>query len=245
MADPQILLYTDLGAEGPYLAQMEAAIHRIAPRTRVFNLLSNAPRDPVAAGYLLAALARQFPAGSIFVGVVDPGVGGPREALLLQAGGQWFVGPDNGLLNTVAVQSEWPCWWRIDWRPKRLSASFHGRDLFAPVAARIAVGDAEGLVLPWDGPAVKDWLADLPAIVYFDTYGNALSGQRFLPQLAGCDLRVGERHIPPARTFHEVAAGEAFWYENSCGLVEIAVNCGSAREALGLQAGDAVAFAGP
>ena len=97
--------------------------------------------QPRLAAYLLAALAVEFPKGSVFLCVVDPGVGGDRLPVVLEADGRWFVGPDNGLLNTVAAQSEHVVWRIITWRPELLSASFHGRDLFAPIAANIARED--------------------------------------------------------------------------------------------------------
>ena len=238
-----ILMFTDFGAEGPYLGQMEAVLRRQAPGAAVINLLSNAPvGDPRRSAYLLAALCRRFPEGSVFLAVVDPGVGGERLPVALSADGRWFVGPDNGLFNTVALQSSESQWRRIDWRPERLSASFHGRDLFAPIAARIARGDTawESTVFP--GPDLSGWPSDLPEIVYFDHYGNAMTGTRHRAELDRCSLRVNGHRIPQAGTFCEVAEGGAFWYRNSMDLVEIAVNRGRADAALGLAPGMAVSF---
>jgi len=100
-----IVLFTDFGPSGPYIGQMESVLLQAAPNVPVINLLSNAPTaDPRLSSYLLAALRHGFPVNSIFLAVVDPGVGGTRRAVVLQADGQTFVGPDNGLLNTVAVQ---------------------------------------------------------------------------------------------------------------------------------------------
>ncbi|MDJ0611876.1 MAG: SAM-dependent chlorinase/fluorinase, partial [Kiloniellales bacterium] len=90
-----ILLFTDFGLEGPYLGQVRSVLHREAPGVPVIDLVADAPAfDPRAAAYLLAALAPAFPAGSLFLAVVDPGVGSDRPALAIEAGGQWFVGPD-------------------------------------------------------------------------------------------------------------------------------------------------------
>jgi len=101
-----ILLFTDFGSTGPYLGQMEAVLRIHAPGVDVIDLLNDAPPgEPRLAAYLLAALAKHFPAGSIFLSVVDPGVGGERLPVVLEADGRWFVGPDNGLLNTVAVHA--------------------------------------------------------------------------------------------------------------------------------------------
>jgi S-adenosylmethionine hydrolase len=238
-----ILLFTDFGAEGPYLGQMEAVLRCQAPGVDVINLLSNAPAgDPRRSAYLLAALCRCFPPESIFLAVVDPGVGGGRLPVVLQADGRWFVGPDNGLFNVVAVQSSESEWRLIDWRPDRLSASFHGRDLFAPVAARIARGDwTWGSARP-GVPDLSAWPADSPEIIYFDHYGNAITGVRYNAGFDGLDLAVNGRHIPHAETFCAVAEGEAFWYGNSMGLIEIAVNRGRADHGLKLAPGMPISF---
>ncbi|MHA1114521.1 MAG: SAM-dependent chlorinase/fluorinase, partial [Alphaproteobacteria bacterium] len=129
-----IALFTDFGAAGPYTGQVKAVLAQDAPGVPVIDLIADAPAcDPRAGAYLLAALAPEFPPGTVFLCVVDPGVGGPRAPLIVEADGRRFVGPDNGLFEIVTARHR-----RIDWRPARLSTSFHGRDLFAPVAARLA-----------------------------------------------------------------------------------------------------------
>ncbi|MFQ5765703.1 MAG: SAM-dependent chlorinase/fluorinase, partial [Rhodospirillales bacterium] len=135
-----IVLFTDFGLDGPYLGQVKAVLYRDAPGIPIVDLFANAPaHDPKRAAYLLAAYAPAFPAGTVFLAVVDPGVGGARAAGVLDADGRWYVGPENGLFALVQRRVEAPPrWWEIRWRPERLSATFHGRDLFAPVAARIA-----------------------------------------------------------------------------------------------------------
>jgi S-adenosyl-L-methionine hydrolase (adenosine-forming) len=132
--------------------------------------------------------------------------------------------------------------WEIAWRPENLSASFHGRDLFAPAAALIARGEAP----PWQkrAPASarrQDWPDDLAEIVYVDRYGNAMTGMRAATLPPAARLRAGGRAIPRARTFSDVPAGASFWYENGNGLAEIAVNLGRAADALGLGVGSAIA----
>ncbi|CAA9889788.1 conserved hypothetical protein [Candidatus Methylobacter favarea] len=120
-----IVLFTDFGPGGPYTGQMESVIRQIAPASPVINLLSSAPAaNPRLSSYLLAALRYSFPAGSIFLTVVDPGVGTDRKAVVLHADGQIFVGPDNGLLNTVALQSRHSQWSEITWEPRQCSMSF-------------------------------------------------------------------------------------------------------------------------
>jgi S-adenosylmethionine hydrolase len=238
-----IFLFTDFGPAGPYLGQMEAVLRLNAPGVEVVNLVSDAPMgEPRLAAYLLAALAATLPKGSVFLCVVDPGVGGERLPVVLEADGRWFVGPDNSLFNAVAAQAESAVWRVIAWRPERLSASFHGRDLFAPVAARIARGDGSWSDGDWPGPDLTGWPPDIAALVYFDHYGNALTGWRYFDSLQGRALRVNGRRVRQARTFCDLAPGEPFWYGNSMGLVEIAVNRNCAREVLGLSLGQGFSF---
>ncbi|MBK8162681.1 MAG: SAM-dependent chlorinase/fluorinase [Gammaproteobacteria bacterium] len=239
-----IVLFTDFGPAGPYVGQMKAVLHGIAPGETVIDLLSDAPAcDPRAAAYLLAAYAGDFPAGAVFLCVVDPGVGGKRAAVALRADGRWFVGPDNGLFNVVAMRARELEWRDIAWRPERLSATFHGRDLFAPVAARIARGE-----MPPGGPCEaaqrvdSGWAQDYTRIIYVDHFGNALTGIRAGGVEPERRLEAGGRTLGAARTYSDVAPGEAFWYSNANGLVEIAVNRGSAAAALGLRVGDPVAW---
>ncbi len=242
-----ILLFTDFGLEGPYLGQVRAVLERDAPGVPVIDLVADAPAfDPRAAAYLLAALAPAFPAGSLFLAVVDPGVGSDREALAIEAGGQWFVGPDNGILTVAASRAEGAASWAITWQPERLSASFHGRDLFAPVAARLARGEPPpGEPRPFADLVGADWPADLARIVYIDRFGNAMTGLRAATLPAGARLRAGGKSLGAARTFSDVALGEPFWYENANGLAEIAVNQGRADDALRLAVGDPVAVQAP
>jgi S-adenosylmethionine hydrolase len=134
--------------------------------------------------------------------------------------------------------------WEIAWRPERLSASFHGRDLFAPVAARLARGE------PPPGPPLAaprethpEWPDDLAAIVYIDHYGNAMTGLRAGALPENARLVAGGHAVPPAPTFSAVPQGAALWYVNANGLVEIAVNGGRADAALGLALGTPVAVA--
>jgi S-adenosyl-L-methionine hydrolase (adenosine-forming) len=238
-----IALFTDFGAEGPYLGQMISVLDQEAPDTKVINLLSDAPTaEPRLSAYLLAALSQCLPQGTVFLCVVDPGVGGTRLPIALEADGRWFVGPDNGLFNTVSRQTGSKQWWTIEWQPDALSSSFHGRDLFAPVAARIAQGTISGDVQSYPGPDVNSWPADIETIVYIDHYGNAMTGCRKSSATANEHqaLAVNGHLVLPAKTFSAVPKGQPFWYENSCGLIEIAVNSGRADELLRLAPG--VAF---
>ncbi len=239
MTDRALYLYTDFGLEGPYVGQMRAAVAAVDPRLQVVDLCHDlAPFRPRPAAYLLAALAPWLPEGSVCVAVVDPGVGGARDALVLEADGRRYVGPDNGLLAVVARRARTARWWTITWRPGRLSASFHGRDLFAPVGARLAAGQAVALAPRAAGDHVgADWPEDLAEVIYVDRYGNAMTGLRAGGLAPDARLEAGGRLLARARTFCDVPPGAAFWYENANGLAEIAVNQGRADQALGLAVG--------
>jgi S-adenosyl-L-methionine hydrolase (adenosine-forming) len=240
-----IVLFTDFGLEGPYTAQVLAVLQQTAPGVAAIPLFADAPaRQPKPSAYLLAAYSAWFPQGTIFLCVVDPGVGGDRRAVVAEAGGKLFVGPDNGLFDIVLRRAAEARLWEIRWAPPTLSASFHGRDLFAPVAVRLARGEPlTELARATDNrSADRNWPDDLAEIVYIDHYGNALTGLRGSQVPATARLKAGGRSIMPAATFSAAPVGEAFWYVNSNGLAEIAVNGGSAGEVLGLWVGTPVAI---
>ncbi len=242
-----ILLFTDFGLAGPYHGQMKVVLAGDAPGVPVIDLIADAPRfDPRAAAYLLAALASPpaYPPAAVFCCVVDPQVGGARAALAMQADGCWYVGPDNGLLEIVRRRAAAARMWEITWRPARLSASFHGRDLFAPVAAVLARGrPPPGEILAAPPPAGGDWPDDLAEVVYLDRFGNAMTGLRAAGLAADARLRAAGRTLERARTFSEVPPGTGLWYENANGLAEIAVNGGRADAMLGLAVGTPVEIA--
>src|SRR5215831_8997082 len=165
-----IVLFTDFGLQGPYTGQMKAVLHRMAPGVPIIDLFADAPAgNPKASAYLLAAYAEWFAAGTTFLCVVDPGVGGTRPPVMLEADGRWYVGPGNGLLELIERRAAKTRSWDIDFKPQRLSASFHGRDLFAPVAAMLARGEPPpGRPRRDDADRRSDWPDDLAEIVYVD-----------------------------------------------------------------------------
>ncbi len=237
-----IVLFTDFGLCGPYAGQVKAVLHQLAPGVPVVDLFADLPAGrPQPAAYLLAAYGPWFPPGSVLLAVVDPGVGGSRAALVIEADARLYVGPDNGLFELVWRRAKSAAASEIAWRPDRLSASFHGRDLFAPVAARLACGDPAAAALrPVQIRRYCDWPDDLPEIVYIDRYGNAMTGSRAAGLPAKARLAVGGRVVARARTFSDVPSGAAFWYENANGLAEIAVNAGRADSVLDLAVGTPV-----
>lgn len=239
-----IFLFTDFGSADLYVGQMKAVLQTRAPKEAVIDYLHDAPAFNVrAAAHLLAALAVRQPKGSVTLAVVDPGVGGARAPVAVLADRRWFVGPDNGLVSVIAGRAMKCETFSIGWRPQSLSASFHGRDLFAPVAAMIARGNRRQARLEKAELATRFGADDLGEIIYEDHFGNLLTGLRAAALPRNCWLVAGRRRIPGARVFSEVRPGDAFWYENSLGLVEIAVNSASAAQSLGLRVGDAVGIA--
>ena len=234
-----IVLFTDFGLEGPYIGQVKARILANAPGATILDLFSDAPaHNPKASAYLLAAYAGAFPAGTIFVAVVDPGVGGARAGIAMEAGGQWFVGPDNGLFEIAARRAGSTDLWELDYEPGSVSASFHGRDVFAPSAARLEIGSAPpGAVAVAGLDRQPDWPDDLAEIVYIDRFGNAITGMRGSFVKPSFALRVNHVYLDYAGVFSDVPKGTAFWYVNSNGLVEIAVNQGRAADMLDIEVG--------
>jgi hypothetical protein len=241
MASP-IILFTDFGVADLYVGQLKGVFNHLAPQVSVIDLLHEAPAfNPTAAAHLLAALAPRFPEGSVFLAVVDPGVGSQRQPLAIQADRRWYVGPDNGLLSVVAARARHASWQRIAWQPERLATAFHGRDLFAPVAAALARGNLDpGWLEPLSAPAVAFGAGDLDEVIYVDHYGNAMTGMRAGHVSPASSLAIGAKKIPHARIFSEVASGAPLWHENSLGLIEIAVNCGSAAQRFNLAPGSRV-----
>jgi S-adenosylmethionine hydrolase len=167
--------------------------------------------------------------------VVDPGVGGKRDAIVVRADGRTFVGPDNGLFSVLWQRARRRRCWRIRWRPARLSASFHGRDLFAPVAAALERGIPRGWLAPTERPQQLLDARDLARVIYIDHYGNAMTGIRGESISRRSIVVVGRKTLRHARTFEEATG--LFWYENSLGLVEIAADGASAARLLGLRVG--------
>lgn len=239
-----IVLFTDFGGDDIYVGQVKAVLAHHAPRAPVVDLLHAAPAyDVDASAHLLAALRARFAPGSVFLAVVDPGVGSARQAVVLLADGYWFVGPDNGLLAVLAARAKQTQYWRIEWRPTGLSDTFHGRDLFAPIAAWIAAGQFPAIHLvqiPRLGQSHDG--SDYAQIIYIDHYGNCFTGIQSANANCDATLGVAGARLPYARTFSEASAGQPFWYINSIGLVEIAVPSASAAEVLGLAVGDAVSW---
>jgi len=237
-----IVLFTDFGYQGPYLGQMHAAIAQRSPSTRVIDLIHDAPQyKPQAAAHLLAAYAQGFPEGTIFLCVVDPGVGTEtRQPVILQADACWYVGPGNGLFDVLSGRAQQSRWYQIDWRPKQLSHSFHGRDLFAPIAAKLAMGEPINHYANPMSITSKHCSDDFFEVIYFDAFGNAITGIRSKTLNDNHHLCIKDQTLRHARTFGDVAVGQTFWYRNANQLIEIATNQANTQHRLALQIGDKI-----
>jgi hypothetical protein len=238
-----IFLFTDFGLRASYMGQMTAVLRRAAPEVPAVTLTAHAPAfDPYRSAYLLAAESAIARAGDVVLAVVDPGVGSDRTPSALRADGVWYVAPDNGLTSVVARRAGAVERFAITWRPERLSASFHGRDLFAPTAAALARGVTAGLEPMAASEAGAGWPDELDQIVFIDDYGNAMTGRRAASLEPASVLEVPGVAAPLRRfrTFADDADALGFWYENSMGLVEIAARESSAAARFDLAVGTAV-----
>ncbi|AFL76041.1 SAM hydrolase/SAM-dependent halogenase family protein [Thiocystis violascens] len=238
----RIALVTDFG-DGLYVGQMRARLGALLPELPLIDLVHDLPPfRPDLAAYLLPALVRDMPGNTLYLCVVDPGVGGDRALLAVESAGDWLIGPDNGLLAPLIQQADGAVSvWRIGWRPERMSSSFHGRDWIAPAAARLCLGQELRMsCLETSAMVGSDWPQERGVILYVDRFGNLISGLHARGRDRRHRLQVGEQTLRNARTFCQVVPGESFWYKNAFGLVEIAVNRGRADDLLGLAAGDPI-----
>lgn len=241
------LLFTDFSYHGPYLGQLKTALQIHASGVPVIDLMHDAPAlNSRASAFLLEPVCRGLPKGCVVIGVVDPGVGTDRPACVIEADGVWFVGPDNGLFEFVARRAEEARYWRLPPAGAEAAPSFHARDVFAAVAAAVLRGE-----LPSDGPHPAearykvDWGDDTPHVLYVDGYGNAITGIRGEMLSDQAIIQADEYRLIRAETFGRMPLGAGFWYRNSSGLVEIAVNGGRADQALGIEAGMMVRLVRP
>lgn len=193
--------------------------------------------DIHAGAFVVWAGTREFPPGSVHLAVVDPGVGGVRRPLALQINGSWFVGPDNGVFGMVLDDAQRAAAGVVVVdlrRPPDASATFEGRDVFAPAAAALAAGRPLATV----GIEVRDEPVRLaarpPSVLWVDNFGNLVTSLR--PPVLG--LRVGGLDVrEAARTYAEAPPGRPFFYVGSMGLVEVGVREASAAELLSVGAG--------
>lgn len=254
-----ITLTTDFGQRDAYVAAMKGVILGINPSVQLVDVSHDiAAQDVMEGAFVLRGAVEHFPPGTIHVAVVDPGVGTARRPVALRRGYQYFVGPDNGLFALLldrADPDEAVVLDRPDaWRTPAPSATFHGRDVFAPVAAHLSTGrPLSDLGSPLDRLTPLHWalpIADEQGlqgwVVHLDHFGNCITN---IPR-ADFDARRAGRRVKCiargavldtlAETYADVEAGEPLLLFNSDGFLEIAVNAGNAAELLGIRKGDTV-----
>jgi len=223
-----IYLFTDFGYQGPYVGEMKAVLSRtLGSNSSIIDLMHDAPTfDPESSSYLIAALSNQFIPGDACLGIVDPGVGNQdRRPLLIKADDVIYCGPDNGLFSQIINRANKVEVYEIVWRPEDLSSSFHGRDLFAPALSMTLNNEIfEQRSTERKDVIGHDWPNDLDGVIYIDGFGNLVTGRRATTMTKTDNVIISNQKIKHAETFSSQEKGQPFWYSNSMGLVEVAVN---------------------
>jgi len=250
---PLITLLTDFGTADGYVAEMKGVLYSLLSEARVVDLSHEiAPQDVESARLAVARYWRRFPPQTIHIVVVDPGVGSPRDALAVRSEDRVLIGPDNGVLSPALLVAgaravSMPV-------PASASPTFHGRDVFAPAAARVAMGapiDALGPAAP--SPVIRRTpearrIADgaiQGEVISIDRYGNAITNIVAFPATHTREgeqafVEVAGRTIPVARAYADVQSLGAVALCGSSGLLEIAVRDGNAAQSLSLVRGTVV-----
>ncbi|NKD84838.1 SAM-dependent chlorinase/fluorinase [Haematospirillum jordaniae] len=246
-----LVLLTDFGVSGPYIGQVKAVLAQKVPSVPIIDLFHDLPAfEPALAAALIPSYCGSpFPRGTVFMCIVDPGVGTSRQALIVCSRGFWYVGPDNGLLSRIIDDDSQAQIWSLDWFPESASATFHARDIFAPAAAALACGYTPSPICR--APLVATILgsddiircsagigqAVWQKVVYIDHYGNAMTGIRGADVGNQDTLEVSGYLLRRQRTFGMGENRVPFWYVNSNGLVELAIRNGSMASAFGIVPG--------
>ena len=252
-----ITLTTDFGHRDPFVGIMKGVIAAINPEAQVIDLTHGIlPQDVMAAALALRHSVAYFPRGTIHVVVVDPGVGGARRPLLIVSAGNYFIGPDNGVLSLALNRAEPEQIIQLtnaNYHLKASSATFHGRDIFAPVAAHLSLGvppanfgePLSSFVTLRVPQVVREKNQLVGEIIYIDGYGNLFTNisERDLTGLSGNRIKVAVGSViirGLASSYDSVEANDLAALINSWGVLEIAANKGNAREKCGAKVGDKI-----
>lgn len=256
-----ITLLTDFGTQDTYVGVMKGVIASICPQATVIDLTHEVPPQDIATGaFLLDVSVDYFPPGTVHVAVVDPGVGTDRKPTAIQTDRAFFVGPDNGIFTLVLHRYRVLQAVHLD-NPKyhlpSKSTTFHGRDVFAPVAAHLAGGvPLEELGTPITRlqrlplPRIRvEWQGIRATVVHIDRFGNAITNLTHADYRSWCArwdvkepiVRIGQGTLLAIhQTYGDVPVGQPLALFSSSGRLEIAVNGGSAQQTFGLRRGDVV-----
>lgn len=239
-----ITLTTDFGLRDSYVAEMKAAILSLSRAVHLVDVTHEVePQQIVEAALAVDAAAAFFPPGTIHLAVVDPGVGTARRGLVVAAGGQLFVGPDNGLFTPILTRGDWMAFELAarEYRLPEVSRTFHGRDVFAPAAAHLALGVppsqfgppvADPVRLPWAGArqVAGGWAG---TVIHVDRFGNlvtSISASQVIAVTGGGEaaIKVAGRLLPLVGTYAELPPGGAGALVGSRNRLEVVVREGSA-----------------
>ncbi len=247
---PIIALTSDFGLRDSYVAAMKAVLLRHCPQARLIDVTHLVPRHDILCGSItLERAVDGFPAGTVHLAVVDPGVGTDRRLLVVQINGQFVVCPDNGLITWTWRLHRAAKPFELTWRPAKYSDTFHGRDVLAPVAGMIADGaEISSVARRIDDPVLLDVHPTghgeaRGCIIQIDHFGNATTNIPYdqLRDQRRIEVRVNGKKIGRLkRTYWDVAPGKPLALIGSSGLLEIAVRDGSAQKDLNVKVGDEV-----
>ncbi|MCO6040823.1 SAM hydrolase/SAM-dependent halogenase family protein [Thermococcus alcaliphilus] len=248
-----ITLTTDFGIKGPYVGEMKGAILTINPEAKIVDITHSITRHSIVEGsFVMEQVVKYFPPNTIHVGVIDPGVGTERRAIIIE-GTQFLVLPDNGLATLPLKWIQPKAAYAIDLKKmeniigRKISSTFHGRDVFGPAGALLSLGyepsrfgkeiDIESIIrLDLEPKKQEDyWLLK---VIYIDDFGNVILNLENYERPKYVEI-LG-RKIPYLDTYGKVKPGELLSLPGSHDYLEIAVNQGSAAELLGLKVGDEV-----
>lgn len=242
-----IVLLTDFGLKDPFVGQMKGVVRSLAPDAAILDLCHEVhPHSVIHAAFLLQCSFRHFPVNSIFICVVDPGVGGERLIIAAEYGGMIFLAPDNGLLSFLPQDT---FWWQLRLPVSAVSKTFHGRDIFAPLAARLACGV---LLVDLGMPLAHTHICSLNAtsasiqadsiicqVVHVDRFGNCLLNlaDNMADQLGEFWRAGSEQLIRRVKTYAEIGPHEIGILAGSQGVMELAKNQCSCAAYLNIQPG--------
>lgn len=259
--EPLVTLTSDFGTGDGYAGAMKGVIRSVAPHVRLEDITHEIPAGDIRAGsWALRTAVPFFPRGTVHVAVIDPGVGTERNAIVLQADSQYFIGPDNGVFSWIIREANEVKAWKLSddsWHPEQVSHTFHGRDLFAHAAAlMVQEGEVDRVCGEEILPCCCEWSTSFPVqegangeVLHIDRFGNVVTNF-YLSEgedALGFPIQLPSRKLnfeKLNKTYGEVGEGEPLLLVGSHGFLEIAVREGSAAKQFSIEVGDQVSVGG-